>query len=431
MTLSAADVSRVAAARSAAIINALSALGSPATLAAGNRYAACVLDDKATYSAPETTDAIQLTALGSSNHGLDSWSFVARALAALVAGDAHAARHFAYYAELRAALAILASGGIGVFNGINFAIDLGGTLRRLAGSGTHVIVWDALDAWIDKGNAAEIFGASTTIGQVTLQDCLDSLFPTAVGDHRHVAGTMLSTWGFDLQQGASDRKTRNASSYNPHVLTTLSADAVTVVDFLGLFWDAFEPTGNDRFDTIDRHILRSAIEQERISLDIHEQLTQERYLNLDASVQALASLDFLNRAVQPDDHPFLVLARTRSDPASPLEMIARSALLSRAACSIARKHLTEAGLMLPEALQDWLTEYANSRGLLDQGTLPEDSTMLWDDISLARESLDALREDLASKGSPFDRWSILGASSSAVPRICEAERVALWGLIPE
>src|ERR1700722_668599 len=45
-------------------------------------------------------------------HSTDGWSYLGKAILALMRGDPHRSRHLAYYAELRAAMSILASEGI-------------------------------------------------------------------------------------------------------------------------------------------------------------------------------------------------------------------------------------------------------------------------------------------------------------------------------
>src|SRR5271168_3372640 len=49
-------------------------------------------------------------------HCADGWSLLGRALDCHARRDADSARHFAYYAELRAAISLLASQGIAVFD---------------------------------------------------------------------------------------------------------------------------------------------------------------------------------------------------------------------------------------------------------------------------------------------------------------------------
>lgn len=430
MALSQQDTNRIANARPDQIIAALTRLGGVTSLAPGNQYANCEVADQAAYNAAESLDAIDLTAIAASNHGLDGWSFLARSISSLMAGDAHAARHFAYYAELRAALGLLAAGGIGVFNRVNFSIDQAGTLARLNRSGTHVMVWDALDAWVSSGEAPTIFANSLTVAQVNLQDCLDVLFPTAIGGHRQVATALTTAWGFDLLQGVDDKKTRNNSSYDPQTLHPLSVSIDSGLSFIDEFWEAFEPSGIDRFDAIDRHILRAAVEFERQSLGITDRLSESHYENLDESVKKIASRDFLDRLVEPDDHRLIGLARSKSNPAHPLEMISRAALLLRLASAVTRRHLVDAGLFDRATIGAWLANYAIGRAVIRDASLPESPADLWDDIEVSRDALEALRKTLAASELDLTRWHVSSEMTFSLPRVCEAERVAVWSLLP-
>lgn len=57
-------------------------------------------------------------------HSNDGWSYLGRSVACLLAGDTHRALHLAYYAELRAAMSLLASAGIGIFNNQHFIVPV-------------------------------------------------------------------------------------------------------------------------------------------------------------------------------------------------------------------------------------------------------------------------------------------------------------------
>jgi len=52
-------------------------------------------------------------------HCSDGWSYLGKAILSILRGDPHRARHLAYYAELRAAVALLATEGIGIFNNVS------------------------------------------------------------------------------------------------------------------------------------------------------------------------------------------------------------------------------------------------------------------------------------------------------------------------
>ena len=71
---------------------------------------------------------VEACAVSGPNHCVDGWSYAARSISALLAGDLHATRHLAYYAQLRAALSILAGLGVGIFNKINFIVNAAGEM---------------------------------------------------------------------------------------------------------------------------------------------------------------------------------------------------------------------------------------------------------------------------------------------------------------
>ena len=82
-------------------------------------------------------------------HCFDGWSYLGRALDAEMAGDPDTARHLGYYAELRAAMSLLASEGVGVFHNIHIIV----TEREcilFPGKSTHEFVWEALRTWADS-----------------------------------------------------------------------------------------------------------------------------------------------------------------------------------------------------------------------------------------------------------------------------------------
>ena len=84
-----------------------------------NRYVNDViarLRESEPNSATHKRNLAQYIAASTCLHANDGWSYLGRAFACLIAGDAHRALHLGYYAELRAAMSLLAGNGIGVFN---------------------------------------------------------------------------------------------------------------------------------------------------------------------------------------------------------------------------------------------------------------------------------------------------------------------------
>ena len=69
-------------------------------------------------------------------HLADGWTFLARGLDAIKAGDSDSAIHMAYYAELRAAMSLLAGDGVGVFRSRHVAIEANYATSDLVNLGT-------------------------------------------------------------------------------------------------------------------------------------------------------------------------------------------------------------------------------------------------------------------------------------------------------
>ena len=93
----------------------------------------------------------QYIAASSILHANDGWCYLGRAVSALMNGDPHRSLHLAYYAELRAAMALLASEGVGIFNKKHYVLNGPNMATRLSSSqGTHRIAWDALEFWMNN-----------------------------------------------------------------------------------------------------------------------------------------------------------------------------------------------------------------------------------------------------------------------------------------
>ena len=76
-------------------------------------------------------------------HCADGWAYLGKAILAVLRGDPHRSRHFGYYAELRAAMSLLASEGIGVFDKKHAVIDARNSVALFTGNyGTHQFAWD-------------------------------------------------------------------------------------------------------------------------------------------------------------------------------------------------------------------------------------------------------------------------------------------------
>lgn len=378
---------------------------------------------------------IEAVAVAGPNHCLDGWSYVSRALSALLAGDQHAARHLAYYAQLRAGLCLLANLGVGIFNGINFVVDATGTIQRLdtpgppprlLGLGTHLAVWQALDAWSANPVTARAFLDLIKVRGVPLRDSLEAIWPGSAGTG--VAGELIKSWGVDLRRGKDEHSHRNISSYGAHALNLLSTTVSQTLQFIDDVWTAFEPTGVSTFDNVDRYLLRNVLQkQHRIvagNSKYHTGSIVTRYANLPARVQNAAPLDFLTSKSDPKSPRLIRHAKQRTVPAEATEMIARAFLLLRAATAFTHASFVDAGLDLSGgALRPWVDELAAARGFWSSSDPLEDPVDLWADIEIAMIDFNASRDPTPLE---WNEWMV--RTSKGLPIIYEAERVGVWSL---
>lgn len=386
-------------------------------------------------SALPAGDLIQAVAASAPNHCIDAWTFLARALQALTAGDLHAARHLAYYSQLRSGLSLLANLGIGAFNGINFIIDQDGTIVRLdptrsrgrprkpvRGIGTHNIVWDTLKAWVSQPAQASVFLDLLRIGGISLGDSLEAIWPGARSSL--TADLIIEAWGLDLRRGRDEHKFRNISSYQPHLLNSIHDPTDDCLDFLDDFWTHLEPVSERGFELLDRHLFRNLLWQlHRIvspDSDRSEGMIAHGYPRLQPPLRRIMTLGFLLGDEEPEEISLIALARARADPASAREMISRALMLGRAAMGFTNTSLQEAGAtdMVP-----WMEELIVSRGFLPPNIPLEAPSDLWADVELALADL------RAGRANPMGNlYSWLRAPTTGLPTLAQAERVSVWGL---
>ncbi|WP_338244796.1 hypothetical protein [Aurantiacibacter hainanensis] len=371
---------------------------------------------EAAFAAADNEHLLEVLAIRGPLHAIDGWGYLGRAINALVCGKPHAARHLAYYGELRGALSILAMSGIGIFNRRNVVFDAAGDRHTLANRDTHDMCWAALESWSMLEDSLDLIVRPLTIGTSSLLDGLADFFPGS-----KFSGTcayIMESWGFDLKQGASDRDERNWSSYQLTSLQPIPTAPQEITEFLEMYWSLLRP---DNF-ALERHLFRILLEAEMRS--VGEVQLQDRiaaYSKLAPEVQALVSEDFLLRVEDPNDHQFLTYVADQATPARPFAMLCRAALILKLATGLAEERLRTAGVNPNVHLDDWWRQFGLENGLWAPAAAPENSVDLWGDIAVALEDLAAAPTD-----NRFDWTTVAG---SAVTRVAELDRAGIWQLV--
>jgi len=326
------------------------------------------------------------------SHCLDGWGYLSRSLSALVARDGHSAKHMAYYAQLRAAMSMLASSGVGIFNGLNICVDANGAIHKLENSrkdkdgyGTHAIVWPALDAWLRIDANAARYPSPIKLHGSNLKDALDSIWPNR--QPTSIVVPLINAWAFDLNVATKHHEQRNISSYTPHDLNEITCSFQDEMNFLSETWNALEPSMPSGFVHLDNHMLRRMFQmihqQDSSALDLADRVSlanspvATRYDDLEPTLKQAIPQAFLLDEVGVDEPQIFQLASM--DGTTPRAMISRAVLLLRAATAMNVQILNEAGFSQDGTeVRPWLDPLLVHRGIVAADGLPDRMADLWD-----------------------------------------------------
>jgi len=367
-------------------------------------------------------------------HCADGWSYLGRAQAAQLRGDIGATRHLAYYAELRAAMSLLASQGIGVFDYRHVIVKQGGAVDVFNQAGTHQFAGEALKAWTRSGRSAPLVTQVIRPAGVPLSDWLSAFTQGAMA--KSTGEAFLRLWGLDVEHLGADGAARAEASYTPRTARGCSPPPSSkALQFGTSLWKALGPDGNLSFGTLDLHLLRRSLERayrERFNKKPSNDAARYRTY-LEAAVEAVPAtlppdrlMTFLSREHQPDDLLLLSEAEKKSpatDSENHLHMMSRAALLLRLSSGCARSLLTEASLDAAE-LQWWSDQLAVSRALIEPREIPTIANDLWTDVADALSDLD----DRISNGDDASYATLQGRCSRELSLLGGCERIALAGL---
>ncbi|MCY3772551.1 MAG: hypothetical protein OXG98_11105 [Gemmatimonadetes bacterium] len=372
-------------------------------------------------------------------HANDGWSYLGRAIGCLLTGDTHRALHLAYYAELRAAMSLLAGFGIGIFDHQHFIVAQANSTAKLhTRLGTHRMVWLALEEWAKLPSSGKIFAELVRPEGYDL----DEWFQLHGGASKLApqARAWFLQWGMDLRLASKDRYARNESSYRPDgVPITWQADPTLCLNFVRDMWTLLEPSSTSSFEQIDRHIFRLSIERYFRGLTGKPNATGDpafvalvgktvSRLGLPHSAEKRIK-DFLCRKVSAADP--LVFRYSSHLPGTPetdaLAVVSRAVLLLRLATGSAHRLLQRTSINAKD-LAFWWQSLGENRGIWPPGTPPAEPYDLWADV---KESLDAVAQIEEKSRPPLDSFSSIATGlAPQLTVLASHERVGIWGLCP-
>ena len=367
-------------------------------------------------------------------HCFDGWSYLGRALEAEMAGDPDTARHLGYYAELRAAMSLLASEGVGVFHNIHIIV----TEREcipFPGKSTHEFVWEALRTWADSPKSIDTVLKVIKPGSLPLKDWLDQFS----GGTGFITSTWLQQWGLDLSRFADDREARNLASYRPTAFTSSGPEPIKeTMNFILKFWEICDPETNGGFPILDKNLLRISLElifknkykrTPRQAKRRYRREIQNMLENLHPSGQSKDMwTKFLNYETEKDTLQIISDAAAKDSPSHQRhskQVLARAALLLRIATGCSRDLLGVTGVGVRNKLSFWLHSASVRRKMWPETYPPASFNDLWSDID---DAVSATNQWIKDNGESRDRHGFWTTCASEASVLSTAERAFLWGI---
>ncbi|NVM63219.1 KaiC/GvpD/RAD55 family RecA-like ATPase [Mucilaginibacter sp. SG538B] len=380
-------------------------------------------------------------------HNSDGWTFLARAVDSVLAGDIGSAVFFAYYAELRALMSMFAGNGICILDKPHLYIKRNGKAEKFCPTnGTHTAVLEVLKEWIKDNNRTNQLLNWIRVDNTSLQDWL-----TKSGRAfriTYLAKDWLEKWSVDVTLLTNDHNTRNEVSYRPNTLSPerLNFDYKENILKVLSFLDCCEPSNSDSFYELDKHLLRISLESVFDSLPFGASSSNgnrvkkskaykkdfEKFINPLLSNLGKSNTgflkDFLIRNNEPEDPQILFEAKKPNfDKATntyqPTPMISRALLLLRLASGNCESMLKESNIKKDD-LEFWWGKYGNKHGFWSENNFPDDLKDAWADL---RDSLKNIRQFCASENI-VNIKSFEKIPSEDILRFKQINRVALWGI---
>lgn len=358
---------------------------------------------------PSPEDVSTYIAASITLHMMDGWTLLSRSFEALAHGDFNTAIHLGYYAELRAALSILAASGIGLFNTRHIAVAADGSLhpwpRDLEDNknannviGTHKAVWTLLNAWADRPSNGTRLLKSLTVNSITLADWLDDVVDEITRNRLRagspsdalrgvVAKDWLQAWSIDLIEFEHDRNLRNLVSYGPAGILGAQPEpldpASELWEPLKAHWSALAPARSAEA-AVDVSLLMSALR----SLYAHR-LPAIGWADITKGIETLRGKLVKDRLASVDSkfRPLLKVASTRATQSKPLPVLARATLLLRLASALAGDVLNRASVS-KEELQFWWLPFGQDLAFWDDPPADSQFLGLWDGVVEALRSIE-------------------------------------------
>ncbi|HZY78646.1 MAG TPA: hypothetical protein VFE50_03935 [Cyclobacteriaceae bacterium] len=366
-------------------------------------------------------------------HCYDGWNYLSRASESLLNGDVSSAIHFVYYSELRSVMSIMAFDGIGIFDKRHIWFDANHSANHTAGHiTTHTAAKDCITEWSKSATKKDVVFDLVRVNNHSLGEWIAATqFSLKSSYSSAIVKEWFDRWSMDIRL-KEDQTLRNEMSYRPHFEYS-KVNIKELVDSLNSIWTALEPVGSSRFNDLDRHLFRIAIEKvyskwkgRSATGQDFENFVTRMFDTIGES--KLGLYDFVLRRSEPNDHYILTEARKdvgkakrRINLISPLPMFCRAILLSRISTGLSSKLIKHAPAS-QEALRYWWEGLCKMTGIMKSTDGGEDATQLYADIT------ECINEIAKAEVGDWDSVASAASNQSQnIQKIKQFQRACFWG----
>lgn len=394
-------------------------------------------------------DMIDYIAASGVPHCYDGWKYLGAAIHTSLAGDSDVARHTAYYAELRASMALLATQGIGIFNDKHYSIDAKGNVIRFTNLGkTHVAAWELLHVWSqEKSHDAMKF---FRLHSKTLDEWVDAYFALTHRQNSRARSLFVQkwvqAWGVDLANISADVRSRNESSYRPVDLNRRNpAKTRQVIETISELWHLSEPQrGSSNFQALDMYLIRRALRMlhKNDHMDLTSAAGKSTYRkNVDQIYKDMfgkGHYDVTRRYMRSTSarDPIIIQLADKNKGSSTndlcaadhhLSVISRAYLLLRMATGAVEQQLRQSGRSTAD-IAFWWEKIGEAHGLWDFGNKPAHLRDLWADVQNPLEDLRNARTELTTYPKINERQNARVENGISIYVLTQCHRMGLWGI---
>lgn len=313
-------------------------------------------------------------------HLIDGWRYASSAVAAYLNHAEGAATHFAYYAELRAAMSLFAWSGMHINQSGHYYLDRGGARVDVSPMRTHTAVWGVWQQWILRPDARSLFyDKLRLLPAVSIGTVLSAL-------QYSLPNQIFQGWGFDLLDISKDHHARNHSSYEPYWATTpLTRMTAQDVDLVRSLWSLFLSDGTNL--VFDGALASYFVEQVLPTMTKlpHSVDAQRQKIAAEVSKKTGVSAADIERRLTPTSYDFTAISLASSNAVGTKNILCRAFFLLRMAMLALKGNLA---MTSNTSAKKWLENWLDHAGIWSP-TLGIDLADVEEDYRLALLGLDS------------------------------------------